>query len=325
MKQRLYCRLGAGLLFCVLLQNMAAASGLYENGLKQYKSGKYKEAAQLFSAVSIQEPGNQLYHYLHANCLVHLDLHERACQEYKVAYLLDPNTSTADYCRQALLAYKKPLPSFNESARTTPDGELAQVKRLIEKQASFEKDKHESVSTNSQRAIKAQLDEDLRRIDQQMHADIQKLHEPIVFTPGPQANRLLALPELLKEREDQIKALALAEKERLIKESNERLRPYESWSKDRAALLDEAAGNLKTQLDSPAGPSGVKLQTRGTGLYVRYYGKSAASKFPDAHPATVRIKNAGDSAETNAEQAESFKKIRPNEELTVNVQLGSGI
>ncbi len=286
----------AVILLLALSQPGAGALTPYEAGIKEYNSGNYKSAADAFSKAARNEPGKQLYHYLLANCLVHMDEHEKAAEEYKKAYLIDSGNSTGLFSKQALLAYKKPIPRKADGS-----AELERVKTLIEKQTNFEKDKHDSMASRSQQSIRSQLEERLRFIDQQMEADIQKLHEPIVYTPGPQANRLLAMPELLKEREEQIRRSAVAEKERLVREADDRSKPYDAWRKDRAALLDEAASNLKTQLEQPTGPSGVKLQTQGTGLYVRYYGKPAESHLPETRPATCRIREAG--SQTEAELA----------------------
>lgn len=275
-----------------LAVSAAELSTAYEEGFSHYRQRHYKQASLAFYSALKQAPSSQRCHYLLANCLVHLDEHKRACEEYRLAFLLDPASETAQYCRRALLGYKKPDPA-KDLLKPGSEKEMEEVKELIERQASFEKYKHERQAFRSQQAIRTQLDEVLSRIDQQMQADIQKLHDPIVYTPAPQANRLLALPELLKEKEEQIRAQAQVQKEAAIKEAGERVRPYESWRKDRAALLDEAADNLKSQLEQSAGPSGVKLQAHGTGLYVRYYGKPGQSKYPDTHPATARIREAG--------------------------------
>lgn len=278
-------------LFCP--SALAQPSAQYQKAMQQYKEGHFKQAAADLCQVALQEPSKQIYHYLLANCLVHIEQHARAAEEYKVGYVLDPGSSTGEFCRQALLAYKKPIPqvtvSKNAGAAVADETELGRVKSLIQKQASFEKNKHDSLANRTAQGIKSQLDEEIRRIDLQMQADIQKLSEPLIFNPGPRANPLLANPELLKEKEDQIRMAAQIERDRVRKELTERSKPIESWRKDRSALLDEAAGNLQTQLDQPMGPSGVKLQAHGTGLYVRYYGKAGPNKYPDPHNATVRI------------------------------------
>ncbi len=268
-----------------------ASASYYDQGMVQYKQGQFRKAAQLFTAATLQEPTRQIHHYLLANCLVRIDQNERAAEEYKLAYMLDASSPTGEFCKKALLAYGKRLPAVKIDEPLAQD-DIGRAKKRIQKQASFEKDKHEVVASRTEQEIKAKLDEQLKAIDQQMQYEIERLHDPIVFNGGAQANRLLAVPELMKEREDQIRTAAAAQKERLIREAAERSKPYDSWRKSRSALVDEAAENLQTQLDQPVGPSGVKLQTRGTNLYVRYYGKANPNEYPDAHSATARIQEA---------------------------------
>jgi hypothetical protein len=272
----------------------------YDDALDKYRAGLFQQAANGFSAAAVQEPSKQVYHYLLANCLVHLEQHKRAQEEYKVAYVLDPQSSTGEFCRQALLAYKKPVPqtvaSDSAHAGVVDTSELARVKQLISKQANSEKDKHDLLAARGEMTVQSHMDEELRRVDEWMQSELQHLNDPIVYNPGPRANPLLANPELMKQREDQIRATAQAERDRIKKEASGRSQGYESWRKDRDALLDEAAGNLQRQLDQPVGRSGVKLQAHGTGLYVRYYGKGGTNYLPDPHQATARI---GDAAALN--------------------------
>jgi len=296
-------------IFCVY---SASAKTIYESAMDKYRAGLYQQAANDFTEAAQQEPSKQVYHYLLANCLVHLEQHSRAAEEYKVAYLLDPSTSTAELCKKALTAYKKPMPDLTgNSVSQTKTGnsfELDKVKALIRKQADFEKDKHDIQSVRSEQDIKTSVDEELRRIDHWMQNEIQKLNDPIVYHPTPHPNPLLRLPDLLKEKEDEIKATAKAEKERIIKAADDRTHVYESLRKGREALLDETAGNLESQLDQPMGRSGVKLQAHGTGLYVRYYGAGGPNRLPDPHQATVRIQDAASSEAVSADQQQTSSK-----------------
>jgi hypothetical protein len=275
----------------------AQIQSLYEGGLENYRSAHYKEAADAFAAAIRQEPSKQNLHYLLANCYVHLEQHRQAVQEYEAAYYLDATSNIAEYCRQALLAYKISLPSpAMQNTSATTGGELEKVKTLIRQQAGFEKDKHGQLAARSKELIKSKIDDEIKRIDIQMQADIQKLYEPLIFTPGPRANPMLAYPDLLKEREAQIRQSAQAEKARLAQEASTRSQVYETWKKDREALLDQTADNLQDQLDKPVGPSGIKLQAHGTGLYVRNYAITGTSKLPDSHAATARFGELGRSA-----------------------------
>ena len=274
-------------LLLVISSTAAFARTAYDEGMEHFNARRYLQAAEAFTSASRQEPSKQIYRYYLANCFVHLDRHDRAVEEYRASYLLDPYSSIAEYCAQALKGYHKPVPAL---AGTHPeDTAVGRAKSTIRQQARSEKDKRTLIASRSEGEIRAKVDEQIKQIDEQARIDIQKLYDPLIFLPAPRANPLLAMPELLKEKEDQIKLSAKQEKQRIIKEADERSKPFQSWRKDRDANLDEVTANLETQLEQPAGPSGVKLQPHGTGLYVRYYGKGQPSKLPDAHAATARI------------------------------------
>lgn len=308
----------ASLPVCILLLQLTAlplqAKSLYEAGLERYKTGHYKEAANCFAAASRQEPSRQNLRYLLANCLVQMNQQKRAVEEYEAAYYIDPYSSIAGYCRQALQAYKISLPDAAslEKAGTTY-GELDKVKSLIKNQTSFEKGKHGLIAARSTQLIKSHIDDQIKRVDQQMQMDIQKLYEPLIFTPGPRANPMLAFPDLLKEKESQIRQAAQAEKASLAQEGSARSQVYETWRKGREALLDETADNLQDQLDKPAGPSGIKLQAHGTGLYVRNYAITGTSKVPETHSATARFSDLNQDSTDAASSSSAPKTGAQNE------------
>lgn len=266
---------------------VANARSLYDDALEHYTNKRYQQAAQGFTRASIEDPSKQIYRYYLANCLVHLDKHDRAIEEYRAAYLLNPYSSIAEYSAQALAGYHKSVPSI--PGKLPEDNDLGKAKTAIRMQTKTEKYKQGLLASRGEYELKSKLSEQIKAIDDQARADIQKLYDPLIFTPGPRANPLLAMPELLKEREDAIKSSAKLEKERLLKEAEERSKPLQSWQKGREAVLDEVAANLESQLDSPVGPSGMKLQAKGTDLYVRYYGKALPNRLPEAHSATARI------------------------------------
>ncbi len=256
----------------------------FEDGLESYNSRRYHEAAVAFTKASIQEPGKQIYRYYLANCLVHLKKHDRAIDEYRAAYSIDPKSSYGDFSAQALHGYHKDLPGSPADSH-----EVGKAKSLIRAQTNTEKYKQTVLASRGELEVRAKVDAQIKAIDEQARADIQRLYDPLIFLPAPRANPLLAMPELLKEKEDQIKLAAKQEKDRLLKEADERSKPFHSWKKGRDAALDEVAANLESQIEQPVGPSGIKLQAKGTDLYVRYYGKALPNKLPEARSATARI------------------------------------
>lgn len=255
-----------------------------DEAIEFYNGKRYHQAAVAFTKASIKEPANQNYRYYLANCLVHLKKHDRAIEEYRAAYSIDPRSSLGEFSAQALIGYHQSLPGSLSDSH-----DVGKAKNLIRAQTNTEKYKQTVLASRSEQEVRAKVDAQIKAVDEQARADIQKLHDPLIFLPAPRANPLLAMPELLKEKEDQIKLAAKQEKERLLKEAEERSKPFHSWKKGRDAALDEVAANLESQLEQPVGPSGVKLQAKGTDLYVRYYGKALPNKLPDAKAATARI------------------------------------
>lgn len=280
------------------------AKSLMDEGMENYNAGRFTLAVSSLSAAMAQEPRNQTLHYYLANALVRLKEHARAVDEYKIAYLLDTKSKIGEYGRQAILAYKKPLPALNDEAflkvyylksdnkefsasANTP--ELDKVKNIIRRQANVEKNKHRSFSSHGQRVSKLIAEEQARAVDQKAEYDIQRLYDPIIYNPGPRANPLLADPELLRQKEEAIKKAAAEEKERILRQAEERSETYKTWERHKETALDEVAANLESQLEQPAGRSGVKLQAKGTDLYVRNYIPFSSKTNLLAHPAVVRI------------------------------------
>lgn len=288
-------------LLCAALQGAAHGSSLFEEGIGQFKSGQYAVSVKTLSTVVTNQPGSQLGRYYLACALVKVHEHRRAVQEYRVAYLLDPASTTGEYCRKALNAYKASLPDEQESqrvkeeiqrqSRQTASGDQSEMARTltgIRRQTDSEKNKYRSDEQNREGVIRKLADEQLRQIDQQAAEQIARLSDPIVFTAdGARANPLLIYPDLLKQREDAIKKSAQEEKERILRALDEKTERYKGIQKTRDTALDEVAANLETQMKNGS-RSGVRLQASGTGLYVRNYLPSG-TRPPEAKQAVVRI------------------------------------
>lgn len=288
-----------------------------DEAMTHYLAGRYKHAVNAFDRVLASDPANQKLRYFLANALVKCDEHERAAQEYELAYKIDSHSTIAGYCKQALLSYKKPVPEGNfnfgakaknkviagatpaipvqksGSSETKPaaiSGSVHVNRALsnIRRQAAYEKDKHRRLANTSMDILTGSRLEKARDIDARAQMEVEKLYEPIIYTPGPRANPLLMYPDLLKSRETQIRQAAQDAKEALIRQEEAQANRYKSWVKEREVALDEVAANLENQLDTPQKSSGVKLHAVGTDLYVRYYGNSG-TPAPEVHNAVVRI------------------------------------
>lgn len=279
----------------------AVASTFFDDGLAYFKAGRFDLCARAMSAAVARDPASQIARYYLACSLVKAKDHRRAVEEYRVAYLLDPTSVTGGYCKKALSGYKAAIPDLAEAkqlarelaarqpVKTVSGGrDLEQSMETIRRQADFEKGKHLSDQLQREKISRRLADAELRAIDQQMQEQIARLSDPIIFTPEPRANPLLIYPELLKQKEDQIRKSAQEEKERILRALDEKTERYKGIQKSRDVALDEVAANLQTQMtSSPRG--GVQLQPAGTGLYVRNYLPAGVKPPSDVRAAVVRM------------------------------------
>ncbi|MBY0551911.1 MAG: hypothetical protein K2W95_31800 [Candidatus Obscuribacterales bacterium] len=290
----------------------ASASTFYDDGLAYFKAGRFDLSARALAAAVARDPASQITRYYLACSLVKARDHRRAVEEYRVAYLLDPTSVTGQYCRKALSGYKAAIPDANEAKRLrqelasrTPASsffggghELAQSMETIRRQADFEKGKHRTDQLQREKIVRGLADAELRAIDQQMEEQIARLSDPIIFTPEPRANPLLIYPELLKQKEDQIRKSAQEEKERILRALDEKTERYKGIQKSRDVALDEVAANLQTQMVSST-RGGVQLQPAGTGLYVRNYLPVGTKPPAEVRSAVVRMVSQGSSDDEN--------------------------
>lgn len=86
----------------------------YEYGLWYFSAQKFPEAVVLLQRAAQTYPYSAHVHYCLANALVKTNAHDRAIQEYRMAYLLEPTGPTSTFCRQALTGYKSPIPDNGE-------------------------------------------------------------------------------------------------------------------------------------------------------------------------------------------------------------------
>lgn len=86
----------------------------YELGLWYFNAQKFPEAVALLQRAAQNYPYSAHVHYGLANALVKTSAHDRAIQEYRMAYLLEPTGPTSTFCRQALAGYKSAIPDNTE-------------------------------------------------------------------------------------------------------------------------------------------------------------------------------------------------------------------
>ena len=181
----------------------AVASTLFDDGVNNYKAGRFQQSARTLAAAVAHEPAGQLVRYYLACALVKVNDHRRAVEEFRVAYLLDPSTPTGNYCRTALHGYKAAVPDAGEVQRVRlelaqrPSGllsaqtpEMDRALRIIRRQTDFEKSKHMVDDVRREKVVRGVAEQELKAIDQQMQEQIARLSDPIIFTPEPRANPL---------------------------------------------------------------------------------------------------------------------------------------
>lgn len=321
----------------------AAASTFFDEGVAYFKAGRFDLSVRAMTSAVTRDPASQISRYYLACALVKNRDHRRAVEEYRVAYMLDPDTATGQYCKKALVGYKAALPDAREIRRLRDElaarkpvvvskssgGELEQTLTAIRKQTDFEKGKHRTDQIQKEKIVRGMADAELRAIDQQMQEQIARLSDPIIFTPEPRANPLLIYPELLKQKEDQIRKTAQEEKERILRALEEKTERYKGIQKSRDVALDEVAANLETQM-TQSSRGGVQLQPGGTGLYVRNYLPAGVKPPAVVRPAVVRLVSQGSGAdeETDTEAVakpparESVRgTVRPFDHKMVNGRL----
>ena len=321
------------LLGCI--QPTAQASGHFEEGIKHFNEGRYLEAVLFFGQATGEYPGSAVAHYYLASSLVKAKLHEQAIEEYQFCYRLDPYGSLARYCRQALCSYRQPLLE-NQTTKLVRCGEatallvhdsilargkstdnlesLNRAKSVIRRQADSEKSKHQQIGENWAKNAVNQAERDAKKITEEAREEIQKILEaPSMslrnrLTPGIGSDA-----ELAKQRAEDVRKAAeeAASRTKLLAEA--RAGQYRQWYKERQSALEEVVSNLESQLEEPAGHSGVKLQPIGTDLYVRYYGFSRAqNELPDVHPAVLRIVGQRGDPQSLDVGGNSVRQVIPN-------------
>jgi tetratricopeptide (TPR) repeat protein len=297
----------------------------YDAGLLYFHAGRFAEAAAYLQQATLRHPYNALVHYNLANALVKARVHDRAMQEYRLAYLLEPQGSVAGYCTQALKGYNAKVPTpaeavaFQRKLRDTAggaalgplpptmtDSDVDRTIAAIRRQVQQEKLKHSVKGNASALSAEQVAKEKIKTIDRDTQVQVDRLYSPTVEIIDEYgrvklvANMLynpytFANPHVLKEKEAQIRARGEAAKEDLWREAKLDRERYETWAKAQEDALDEIAASLTSQFNSKS-KGGVQLQPRGTNLYVKQYVPFSSKAASNARSATCRIVRAGSAA-----------------------------
>lgn len=261
---------------------------LMEKGQRYSASGQYAQAEDCFRQSAVEHPRDPYVHYYLANVLVYLKKHPQAMEEYNLAFRLDPYGPVSGYCRKALVTYRMhgaaPMaePETNEpisaaerlGIRLPEENDRGSVVKVIRTQAEREKKRHrqfaESIAATMVRGgeTRAQI------IERNAHDAINDaLNSPVRYRPFENPfmaieNRRLQIEQMRKEAEE------AAKHERTV--AAEKSDSYKKWSLEHEFSLDEIASNLEAQMLTKTLPGSARLRPEGTGLFVRYYGRTGA-------------------------------------------------
>jgi hypothetical protein len=304
-------KLATGLLAVLLFAGrpaLSAAGALLDEAVKDYQAGNYQQAVVKLARITGADPFNVTAHYYLANSLVYVKEKQEAKEEYRLCYVLDPHGPLSDYCRQALVLFKEPIPSdrdakimrdtifgalknagLNVPASGTPisppgapvSASIDQTLSLIRKEEKFEKAKQQSIGDAGAQAAAVQGEQAARAVDARAEADIARLYSRP--SPGVQP---LTLDEI-RARELSIRNSAVDEKNRILRDAQLKADRYQGVAKEKQVSLEQVADNLEKQLATPHSGKGVRLLPDGTDLYVRHYDSSSAA--PDTHAAVARL------------------------------------
>lgn len=294
-------------IFLLGVQNQVFAETAFERGVSNYNAGRYKHAVVFLTQAASLDPTNSLCHYYLANTLTRLNQLQDALLEYQICKRLEPNGPVAKYCKQAVEALsgrsreaqhladasENITPSESSSAHPARHSSNAAVNRamyVIKREVEWEKGKHKMQAELGSKAALAMAEESAKQIKRQADADIQRaISDSWVTVPTVQGfslvNNYVLNQELARIRTNEIKRNAEEAEQRARRVSEIRVAEFNKLASEKQRVLDEVAVNLKSQMELPAGRSGVRLQPLGTDLYVRYYGRSSkAAKYNNGKP-----------------------------------------
>ncbi|MBX9879825.1 MAG: hypothetical protein K2Y22_15310 [Candidatus Obscuribacterales bacterium] len=288
-------------IMALLGANPVLAETAFEQGVRSYHAGRYKHAVVFLSQAVSLDPTNSLGHYYLANTLTRLNQAQEALIEYQICKRLDPTGPVAGYCKQAvqaIAAQDKQVQhladaseDISDSGTTRTESNTSRLSKhpdinramfVIRREVEYEKDKHKLQAEAGKKAAIASAEHAARQIKEQAEADIERAaNESWTAVPTVIRNMLTSNyiynPELARLRADEIRRNAEEAEKKARRFGEMKAAEYTKLSADKQKVLDEVAVNLRSQMEQPAGPSGVKLQPVGTDLYVRYYGNYGKS------------------------------------------------
>ncbi|RTL35332.1 MAG: tetratricopeptide repeat protein [Candidatus Melainabacteria bacterium] len=302
----------------------SAPMTLMQKGQRFMELGQYSQAEECFRQSAVEHPRDASVHYFLANALVYEKKHPQAMEEYNLAYRLDPYGPVSGYCRKALMTYRlhgapppceseenEPISAAERLGITVPkESGHGAVVRVIRSQVEREKSRHRQYA-ESIAATMVRGGETRAKIIERNAQDAinEALNSPMRMRPFENPftaieNRKLQIEQMRKEAEEAAKH----ERDAAAEKSDS----YKRWSLDHEFSLDEIASNLEAQLLMKSLPGSARLRPEGTGLFVRYYGRS--NNDVDVHNSVAHFTDhrsfENDDAEDAREQEDTGKLVQ---------------
>ncbi len=281
-----------------LMTNQSVAARYLELGRREYKEKRFDAAEVAYRRAALTNPMDPMPHYLLANLLASTDKHVDAIAEYKASLRLGPTSSVSKFCRQALAAYKQTTfaedasPRSDEYIPPPPPSKLDTAIDVINKQAQFEKARHQQFASRLGKTAENAADWRAREIQRNAESDIANLYASRVVSSKSSRSRtdssdLEAMAKRIqREADEKVKLEQALAKEKAAQ--------HAEWAKERQMELDRTAFNLKDQLTDRPSDFGFDLDAGGTGLYVRNYKSYKPKKvLPDPRFSVLRLTEPG--------------------------------
>jgi tetratricopeptide (TPR) repeat protein len=311
-----------------------AATGIYpattapltlmQKGQQYMAAGQYSQAEECFRQSAVEHPRDASVHYYLANVLVYEKKHPQAIEEYSQAFRLDPYGPISGYCRKALVTYRlhapavvpepdsvaEPISAAERLGIKLPEtGDKGAMVQLIRTQVEREKSRHRHYAESIAATIVRSGESRAQQIERNAHEAINEaLNAPLRIRPfeNPFAaaeRQRVQVEQMRKEAEEAAKFERAS--------ASEKSDGYKRIAMEHEFSLDETASNLEGQLLSKALPGSAHLHPEGTGLFVRYYGRTGDVDVHNsvAHFTDNRAFESSDEDEPQ-DESESGKMLR---------------
>jgi tetratricopeptide (TPR) repeat protein len=308
---------------------------LMQKGQQHMTAGQYSKAEECFRQSAVEHPRDASVHYYLANVLVYEKKHPQAIEEYSQAFRLDPYGPLSGYCRKALVTYRlhapavvpepdsgfiEPISAAERLGLRLPEtGDKGAMVQLIRTQVEREKSRHRHYAESIAATIVRSGETRAQQIERNAHDAINDaLNAPLRIRPfeNPFAaaeRQRVQIEQMRKEAEEAAKFERAS--------ASEKSDGYKRIAMEHEFSLDETASNLEGQLLSKVLPGSAHLHPEGTGLFVRYYGRTgdvdvhnSVAHFTDNHAFESADE---DEAQDESESGKMLRKLSNDRPLQV--------